>query len=300
MASQNFGDGANPRILLVESEEESVKRIRRVLANYQLDVEVLSKGSEVLPRVKNDPPALILLCAELPDGEGKGYYICNKLKKTAKLKDVPVIIMSSKGTKETFDLHRKLPTRAEDYVTKPVEEQALMTKISQLIDLQLADDTSEDSDSRTVVDGSRTMEQLGNVALDGFSPSREIEGAIERIGEQESDETRVTFTREIEEATDAAFAAIELEDQGSSAQETVVLSPAEAAQDPGLRSIGLPDLAPEVESVEVPVDEGALAPMEVETTVLSPESVIEETVSVGRKDEPVEAQERNVTFSRDR
>ena len=36
------------------------------------------------------------------------------------LKHVPLIIMSSESSDETFEQHRKLRTRAEDYVHKPI------------------------------------------------------------------------------------------------------------------------------------------------------------------------------------
>ena len=49
-----------------------------------------------------------------------GFSVCNKLKKDPALKDVPLIIMSSESSDETFEQHRKLRTRAEDYVHKPI------------------------------------------------------------------------------------------------------------------------------------------------------------------------------------
>src|SRR5207253_3099621 len=44
----------------------------------------------------------------------------NKLKKDLQLKDVPLIIISSESSQETFEQHKKLRTRAEDYVHKPI------------------------------------------------------------------------------------------------------------------------------------------------------------------------------------
>ena len=49
-----------------------------------------------------------------------GFSVCNKLKKDPALKDVPLIIMSSESSDETFEQHQKLRTRAEDYVHKPI------------------------------------------------------------------------------------------------------------------------------------------------------------------------------------
>ncbi len=62
-----------------------------------------------------------------------GFSVCNKLKKDPSLKDVPLIIMSSESSDETFDQHKKLRTRAEDYVHKPIAFGELLEHIRQFV-----------------------------------------------------------------------------------------------------------------------------------------------------------------------
>ena len=62
-----------------------------------------------------------------------GFSVCNKLKKDPALKDVPLIIMSSESSDETFEQHRKLRTRAEDYVHKPITWPDLLAHIQPLV-----------------------------------------------------------------------------------------------------------------------------------------------------------------------
>ena len=62
-----------------------------------------------------------------------GFSVCNKLKKDPQLKDVPLIIMSSESSDETFEQHRKLRTRAEDYVHKPIAWHDLLAHIQPLV-----------------------------------------------------------------------------------------------------------------------------------------------------------------------
>ena len=61
-----------------------------------------------------------------------GFSVCNKLKRDPALKDVPLIIMSSESSDETFEQHRKLRTRAEDYVHKPIAFGELLEHIRTL------------------------------------------------------------------------------------------------------------------------------------------------------------------------
>ena len=64
-----------------------------------------------------------------------GFSVCNKLKKDPALKDVPLIIMSSESSDETFEQHRKLRTRAEDYVHKPIAFGELLAHIQPFVPL---------------------------------------------------------------------------------------------------------------------------------------------------------------------
>ena len=96
------------------------------------DVELVGDGTQALQRAKDAPPDLILLCVELP--KMSGYSICNKLKKNPSLKDVPLVIMSSEATPDIFEQHRKLKTRAEEYLIKPFDMNELLGKIRPLLD----------------------------------------------------------------------------------------------------------------------------------------------------------------------
>jgi CheY-like chemotaxis protein len=80
-----------------------------------------------------------------------GFSVCNKLKKDANLKDVPLIIMSSESSDETFEQHKKLRTRAEDYVHKPIAFGELLRHIQGFVQLGAAPQAA-DVDAAIVID----------------------------------------------------------------------------------------------------------------------------------------------------
>ena len=90
----------------------------------------------------------ILLSIELP--RMNGFSVCNKLKKDPNLKDVPLIIMSSESSDETFEQHKKLRTRAEDYVHKPVAFGELLQHIQGFV--HLGAPPAVDADGAIVID----------------------------------------------------------------------------------------------------------------------------------------------------
>lgn len=120
-------------ILLIDAEQPFAQQLVDALKGTGFSVTQLEDGKEGLEYARNNKPALIVLCVELP--KMSGYSICNKLKKDAELKTIPLVITSSEATPETFAQHKKLKTRAEDYLIKPFEPPELLEKIGNLIEM---------------------------------------------------------------------------------------------------------------------------------------------------------------------
>lgn len=133
---------ASKRILLIESDEEFSESLVSLFSQYDVETRVIGDGKDGLQAAKEDPPDMILLCVELP--KMSGYSICNKLKKDKRLKKVPLVIMSSEATEETFEQHKKLKTRAEDYIIKPFPDDDLLQKISALMELPVLESLDEE------------------------------------------------------------------------------------------------------------------------------------------------------------
>ena len=121
------------KVLVFESDAAFAAELRSELAKLGCTTNVVDDGNAGLQQAASDKPDLILLSIELP--RMNGFSVCNKLKKDAKLKEVPLIIMSSESSDETFDQHRKLRTRAEDYVHKPIAFGELLQHINQFVKL---------------------------------------------------------------------------------------------------------------------------------------------------------------------
>ncbi len=106
------------KVLVFESDSAFAGELRDELGHLGCTTTVVDDGNVGLQQAASDKPDLILLSIELP--RMNGFSVCNKLKKDPGLKDVPLIIMSSESSDETFEQHKKLRTRAEDYVHKPI------------------------------------------------------------------------------------------------------------------------------------------------------------------------------------
>src|SRR3954468_8575683 len=121
------------KVLVFESDPAFAGELRTELSRLGLVTQVVDDGNTGLQAAASDRPDLILLSIELP--RMNGFSVCNKLKKDPVLKDVPLIIMSSESSDETFEQHKKLRTRAEEYVHKPVAFGELLQHIQGFVAL---------------------------------------------------------------------------------------------------------------------------------------------------------------------
>ncbi len=128
------------KVLVFESDASFAAELRSELSKLDCTVSVVDDGNAGLQAAADNPPDLILLSIELP--RMNGFSVCNKLKKDPALKDVPLIIMSSESSEETFEQHRKLRTRAEAYVHKPLAFGELLQNIRAFVAIGGGDDAS--------------------------------------------------------------------------------------------------------------------------------------------------------------
>src|SRR3954447_24415129 len=126
-------------VYLIDADSNMNEHLLLELSRYGLRVEANPDANDVMAR-KDDLPTLIVLCI---DPKRTGWAVCNRLRKSDTLKGVPLIITSAEPTEKDFEDHKKLKTRAEDYLHKPFGVEALVEKIAGLIGLPEVQNTNE-------------------------------------------------------------------------------------------------------------------------------------------------------------
>jgi CheY-like chemotaxis protein len=119
------------RVLVFDSDAAFAAGVRQNFERMGLAVDVANDGPSGLELAGAHRPSLILLSIELPGMNG--FLVCKKIKKMAELEHVPLVIMSSEVDQETFEQHKKLRTRANEYIRKPIEFPALMNVIKRYV-----------------------------------------------------------------------------------------------------------------------------------------------------------------------
>jgi two-component system OmpR family response regulator len=115
-----------PTAIVIEDDPHLGKFLKTYLAFDGFEVRVAANREEVINTLRESPlPDLVLLDVMLPDIDG--FDVLLKMRQHAALKRVPVIMVTSKATREA--VLTGLSRGADGYLTKPVEPDTLMRAI---------------------------------------------------------------------------------------------------------------------------------------------------------------------------
>jgi CheY-like chemotaxis protein len=190
---------ATRTMLCVEPDSKDVEFVREVLAPHGFEIKSIPNGEQAIEWARKNRPAVILVCVE---PRKVGYAVCNKIKRNNELKDVPLILTSAEETPQTFEQHKKLRSRAEEYIIKPLQRGELLSKVKQLVGL--ANEPAGPS-SRTGSGGEGEEISIGESDIvEERGPSNN--GAPGRMFSKSPDLDAI-----FDQETEAAFAAIQTE-----------------------------------------------------------------------------------------
>ena len=109
------------KILLVEDEEILADVMQEKLVEAKFTVDLATDGEMALQKAAHSHPDLIMLDLLLPKKDG--FEVLKELKADAKLKNIPVVVLSNLGQDE--EIKKALQLGAVDYLVKtqhPINE----------------------------------------------------------------------------------------------------------------------------------------------------------------------------------
>ncbi len=116
-------------IFCVEDDENIRELVVYTLATTGFEAKGFADGAAFMEALALDTPELILLDIMLPGEDG--MEILRKLKRADRTKNIPVIMVTAKGTE--YDKVIGLDTGADDYVTKPFGMMELVSRIKAVL-----------------------------------------------------------------------------------------------------------------------------------------------------------------------
>lgn len=111
-------------ILIVDDNASMIQLMARMLKGVA-SLRFATRGEEALRLMREAPPDLVLLDADMPGLSG--YQVCEAIRADAALVDIPVIFVTGHG--EADAELRGLDAGAVDFITKPVNEALLLARV---------------------------------------------------------------------------------------------------------------------------------------------------------------------------
>jgi two-component system KDP operon response regulator KdpE len=110
------------KILVIDDEEATVQLISMLLEKRGFETIKAMRAEDGLRKAYRHQPDLVLLDIMMPDMDG--WEICKRLRE---MSDVPIVFLTARS--DVKDVVRGLEMGADDYVTKPYDNDELVARV---------------------------------------------------------------------------------------------------------------------------------------------------------------------------
>src|SRR5579862_3647038 len=124
------------RVLVVDDVVPNLKLLEARLSAEYFDVVTATNGLEALALCAREDCDIVLLDVMMPGMDG--FEVCRRLKKDLSTAHIPVVMITALD--QPADRLMGLEAGADDFLTKPIDEVALIARVRSLVRLKVATD----------------------------------------------------------------------------------------------------------------------------------------------------------------
>jgi two-component system chemotaxis response regulator CheY len=117
--------------LVVEDDPDARRLLAACLGRLGLRVHEAATASSAIAALECLTPDVLCVDLRLPDGSG--FTICEHVRRTPRLRDVPVLVISALS--QPIDRDQAQAAGADGYLTKPIRASALAQSVRELLAL---------------------------------------------------------------------------------------------------------------------------------------------------------------------
>ena len=124
------------RVLVVDDIQANIRLLQARLESEYFDVVTAGSGPEALEICLRERVDVVLLDVMMPGMDG--FEVCRRLKSSAQTLHIPVVMVTALD--QVSDKIQGLDSGADDFLTKPVDDIALVTRVKSLARLKMLND----------------------------------------------------------------------------------------------------------------------------------------------------------------
>jgi adenylate cyclase len=130
------GSDASTRVLVVDDQDQNLRLLHAVLSPRGHDVVRASSGEEALRVLAEEDIDVVLLDILMPGMDG--YEVCRRIRDEPATAYLPVVMVTASGDQEKI---KSLEAGADDFLTKPIDRNALLARVASLARIKRYQDT---------------------------------------------------------------------------------------------------------------------------------------------------------------
>jgi len=117
------------KVMVVDDSPTELKLMSEPFLSQGYELTTATDGDEAIQKAESDHPDLIVLDVVMPNLNG--FNVCRHIKNSAELKDIKVILLTSKNQESDKFWGRK--QGADAYMTKPFTQEKLLATAAGLL-----------------------------------------------------------------------------------------------------------------------------------------------------------------------
>jgi adenylate cyclase len=164
----------NPaRVLIVDDNETNRDILMTRLEKHGYELMQASDGEEALASAVQHLPDLILLDVEMPKLDG--FEVCRRIKNDPALPFMPIILVTARAASQ--DVVTGLDAGADEYLTKPLDQQALVARVRSMLRIKALHDQVQ-AQAADLANWNRTLEERVNTQVAELDRLNRLKGFL--------------------------------------------------------------------------------------------------------------------------
>jgi class 3 adenylate cyclase len=161
------------RILIVDDNETNRDILMTRLQKHGYELLQAADGEAALASAAQHPPDLILLDVELPKLDG--FEVCRRVKNDPALPFIPIILVTARAASQ--DVVAGLDAGADEYLTKPLDQQALVARVRSMLRIKTLHDQVQ-TQAADLASWNRTLEQRVSAQIGEIERMNRLKGFL--------------------------------------------------------------------------------------------------------------------------
>ncbi|MFC1943152.1 HD domain-containing phosphohydrolase [Chloroflexota bacterium] len=185
MKTETVLNKMKPKIMVVDDEENIRRLMGGILTPAGYEVSFAENGIDALVAIERNPPDVILLDVKMP--KMNGFEVARCLKADEGTKIIPIVMVSALS--EVEDRVKAIEAGTEDFLSKPVDRNELLARVSSLLKVKEYNDYMLNHQKELEVEVIRSTQELSRAFKQIKLVSLDTIYRLSRAAEYRDDDT---------------------------------------------------------------------------------------------------------------